>query len=73
MNDILNDSPAATQWYGKNGRVLTSRFLYILVWQYWKNEAITIRDQQAIDAWEKIFGPSTESCARMAIEVSLLH
>ncbi len=72
LNDFLNDLASAKSWVSRKGRRFTSRFLYILTWKRWKEEALKKRDAFAIQAWENIFGdPFT--CAIMAIEARLSH
>jgi len=68
LNDALNDRAASQRWLGPRGRVFTSRFLYVLTWQLWREEAVRVRDAEARAAWERIFGDDPEHCARMAIE-----
>lgn len=70
LNDICNDLAGAKSWLSMKGKTITSRFLYILTWRTWEQEAVKLRDANAIAAWEQIFG-SPEACARMAIEARI--
>ena len=70
FNDRTNDLASARRWVSKKGRRFTSRFLYIFAWKIWEDEAISMRDRDAIIAWEQIFG-DTETCAVMAVEAAV--
>lgn len=68
LNDIYHEVPMTTKWTLLNGKIITSRFIYILVWKYWEDAIIARRDDNAVNQWDKVFGPSIENCARIAIE-----
>lgn len=67
LNDKYNDLAAARAWYSRKGRHISSRFIFIFAWKIWEEEALLIRDSQAVAAWEDIFGDAV-ACARAAIE-----
>lgn len=70
LNDAYNDLAAAREWVSMKGRRFGMRFLYILTWRCWEQEALALRDAQAVQQWGEIFGDSM-SCARMAIEARI--
>eukprot|EP00595_Chromulina_sp_UTEXLB2642_P002162 CAMPEP_0196767788 /NCGR_PEP_ID=MMETSP1095-20130614/41958_1 /TAXON_ID=96789 ORGANISM="Chromulina nebulosa, Strain UTEXLB2642" /NCGR_SAMPLE_ID=MMETSP1095 /ASSEMBLY_ACC=CAM_ASM_000446 /LENGTH=1228 /DNA_ID=CAMNT_0042136439 /DNA_START=798 /DNA_END=4481 /DNA_ORIENTATION=+ len=67
FNDALHAKETTRAWKTMTGKSIKSRFMYVLMWNKWKNAIIANRDNNAVKAWEEIFG-STENCARMAIE-----
>ena len=70
LNDIYNDMAVAKSWLSMKGKLITSRFLYVLSWRVWEEEAVKLRDAHAMVAWEDIFG-DPDTCARMAIEARI--
>jgi hypothetical protein len=70
LNDIYNDLAVAKSWLSMKGKTISSRFLYVLTWKVWEEQAVSMRDAQAVEAWESIFG-TPEACARMAIEARI--
>jgi phage FluMu protein Com len=67
MNERFNDLATATVWTTHKGHRFSSRFLYASTWKYWKELAVKVEDDKAVEAWESIFG-SPENCALMAVE-----
>lgn len=67
VNEVLNESPIATEWTTLKGKKFTARCIYVIAWKMFKEEAIAKRDNEAIAAWEAIFF-TPEECAKMAIE-----
>jgi hypothetical protein len=73
LNESYHEGDLTTRrWKTIDGRVFSSRFIYVLTWKYWKDLIIVRRDEQAVKAWEEIFG-SIESCAQNAIEAKINH
>lgn len=72
MNDKYNDLASAKSWISMKGKKFTTRFLFIWCWKVWEQEALTERDRDAMEAWEKIFG-DLFNCAVMAIEAKVNH
>jgi hypothetical protein len=67
MNERLNDLATATKWTTNKGHQFNARFLYVSTWKYWKQLALKVEDDKAIEQWESVFG-TPENCAIMAVE-----
>jgi hypothetical protein len=67
MNDTYNDLASSRSWVSNKGRRYATRFLYIFAWKVWEEEGTKKRDEEAMDAWERIF-VDEETCTIMAIE-----
>ncbi len=67
MNDHFNDLASSRSWISMKGRKFNSRFIYIYTWKVWEEEGLRKRDQEGINAWERIF-VDVETCTIMAIE-----
>jgi hypothetical protein len=62
-----NDSYSARRWKMLNGKEITARFIYILVWDHW-NSMISERRLAFVEQmWENIF-QDPMLCARKALE-----
>jgi hypothetical protein len=70
LNDIYNDMAEAKSWLSMKGKMISSRFLYVITWRCWEQEALKLRDALATSAWENIWG-TADACARMAIEARI--
>lgn len=67
LNDRYNDLASAKSWVSRTGRRFSSRFVYIMTWKVWEDEARSLADQKAVSAWEGIFG-DVDTCAVRAVE-----
>jgi DNA-directed RNA polymerase subunit RPC12/RpoP len=70
LNDLYNDLAVAKSWLSMKGKTISSRFLYVLAWKVWQEQAVLLRDAHAVQAWESIFGTAV-ACARMAVEARI--
>lgn len=62
-----NDSYTARRWRMLNGKEITARFIYVIVWNHW-NSMISERKLARIEqAWQSIF-EDPMLCARKALE-----
>lgn len=68
MNSTFHEIPINRRWVSMKGKVLTPRFLYIIIWKIWKDIATERENAKAIAGWEEIFGPDPRACAVMAIQ-----
>lgn len=67
LNDVYHEAVECTQWRMPNGRLITYRFLYVLCWSMWKEEAEHLEMIKASRHWESIFGEPLE-CAKKSIQ-----
>ena len=67
LNDLYHESLGTIKWVMMNGRIVTVKFIYVLCWKRWKDEANRMEEEKAVEQWESIWG-DPESCAKMAIQ-----
>eukprot|EP01041_Mallomonas_annulata_P000411 gene411-745_t len=67
MNASYNEVYGTNAWRMLDGRLLTMKFLYVLVWEQWRKQGIHRAEEIAVNTWESIFGDKV-SCARMAVQ-----
>ena len=67
MSDVYRDAAYSRKWTTQKEHTFTARFVYILVWKWWAQEAVTLRNRLACAQCEKIWGPP-DVCVNMAVE-----
>lgn len=72
LNDRYNDLASSRHWVSMRGKRFSSRFLFIMTWKIWEEEARRVSDLKAVMAWESIFGDA-KTCAIRAVEAESNH
>jgi hypothetical protein len=67
LNDLYHEQLGTETWIMMNGKKVTVKFVYVLCWKRWKDEANRMEHEKACEQWESIFGEPA-SCAAMAIQ-----
>jgi hypothetical protein len=62
-----NDSYSARRWKMLNGKEITARFIYVLVWDHWNSMNSERKLSHVEQAWKNIF-EDPMLCARKALE-----
>jgi hypothetical protein len=70
INEFMNEDSQVRMWRSNKGRIITIRFIYVLAWKIWKEEATSKEDIKSINAWEEQI-PDPDEQARLAIEAKV--
>ena len=67
LNDALHEKLGNVEWVMCKGRKISKKFLYVLIWKRWKDEATRKQNELACAQWEEIW-VEEETCAKMSIQ-----
>jgi hypothetical protein len=70
LNDALHEKLGTSSWVTRRGKVIPKKFIYVLMWQRWKDEATRKQNEIAARQWEEIWG-DVEVCAKKALQSKL--